>query len=56
MSSEDKESQERLASTVTDMRKNAGLGEKAEVSKHTSRVTVRERRPSIDLIDKRKEQ
>ena len=56
MSSEDRESQERLASTVTDMRKKAGLGEEAEVSKHTGRVTVVERRPSVNSVGKRKEQ
>jgi hypothetical protein len=53
MGSEDKDSQERLASTVTDMRKKAGLSEKAEVGKN-GRVVVAERKPSIPIGDKRK--
>jgi hypothetical protein len=52
MSSEDRESQERLASTVTDMRKKAGLAEKAEVGKN-GRVVVAGRKPSVSTGDKR---
>jgi hypothetical protein len=55
MSSEDKDSQEVLAKTTTSMREKARLSEKAEVSKHTGRVVVIEKNPSICMIDKKKE-
>jgi hypothetical protein len=55
MGSSDEASQKQISETVSMMRKKSGLGEPAVVSPRTGRVTVVERKPSVDLIDKRKE-
>ena len=53
MGSSDQESQEKLAETTSLMREKAKLSEKAEVSKHTGRVVVAGRKPSVSTGDKR---
>ena len=53
-SSEDRESQEKLAETSTLMREKAGLSEPCVVGKNGRVVTI-ERKPSVCLIDKKKE-
>ena len=54
MGSSDQESQEKLAETTSLMREKAGLSEPCVVGKNGRVVTI-ERKPSVCLIDKKKE-